>query len=55
MSKHRNLTRSFVAILKLASLLITVGLIANRPVNAQSSPEMIVPDLEVVRVDSTTP
>ena len=53
MSKHRNLTRLFIAILKLASLIITVALIVNKPVNAQSSTDMIVPDLDVVRVDTS--
>lgn len=53
MRKQRNLIRSFVTSLKLASLLISLGLIAVNPVNAQSSRDLIARDLDVVKVDTS--
>jgi VWFA-related protein len=53
MRTQRNLIRSFITSLKLASLLISLGLIAVKPVNAQSSPEWTARDLDVVKVDTS--
>jgi VWFA-related protein len=53
MRKHRNLTRLFITTLKLASLLITFALIPIGPARAQSTLDLFVPDMDVVRIDTS--
>jgi Mg-chelatase subunit ChlD len=53
MRKHGNLIQSFITFLRLAGLLITVGLIAVRPASPQSRPDLLAQDLDVVKVDTS--
>ena len=53
MKKQRTLIRLFITTLELASLLITFALIPIRPAQAQSTPNLLLPEMDVVKVDTS--
>jgi len=53
MRKRRNLSRLFITTFELASLLITFALFPIRPARAQSTLDLLAPEVDVVKVDTS--